>query len=324
MALPAADWLAILREDYLQDFIRDGGAAIKFAVGADEPERAALSTSLETLASEEGYLFAQVSAADVRLHMVDQLFFAVARTVPWEALAVQLVTRLLVAEGYQVPEEFGLAAIARANEREETLLRRDLSRWLEREIYADTLMARDFRLAMIRLCQAQLEPPEARAYMAGPVLAWLQGELRLLSLLKEAAIGQKITRHNARAMLCSLARWIRLVGRPGLVLVLDIARYAEAKRDPHSTPPSLLAFASQLADRMDRAKASPEYARALFDELASCAEDKAAAQLPTVRAICGVNAARLSEMHPDLTDAYKKLRAGLPESITDLMMASGY
>ena len=33
MALSAADWLSVVRREYLQDFIPAGGAAVKFVVG---------------------------------------------------------------------------------------------------------------------------------------------------------------------------------------------------------------------------------------------------------------------------------------------------
>ena len=51
-----------------------------------------------------------------------------------------------------------------------------------------------------------------------------------MSEVKRALIFQKIARHNARHMLFSLAHWLTLAGKSGLLLVLDVARYAEAVR----------------------------------------------------------------------------------------------
>jgi hypothetical protein len=77
---------------------------------------------------------------------------------------------------------------------------------------------------MIALCRAVIEPDDAGRYLAEALDEWLVGELRLVRNLKDALIGQKITRLNARHMLASLARWLRLCDRGGLVLVLDVTR----------------------------------------------------------------------------------------------------
>jgi hypothetical protein len=66
--------------------------------------------------------------------------------------------------------------------------------------------------------------------LVAAIKQWLRGELRLISEVKRALIFQKVARHNARHMLFSLAHWLTLTGKGGLLLILDIARYAEALR----------------------------------------------------------------------------------------------
>jgi hypothetical protein len=51
-------------------------------------------------------------------------------------------------------------------------------------------------------------------------------------------IYQKVARHNARHMLTSLTRWLRLTGKGGLILSLDISRYF-GKRGESPTDGSL-------------------------------------------------------------------------------------
>jgi len=41
-----------------------------------------------------------------------------------------------------------------------------------------------------------------------------------------------VSRHNARSLLLSLTRWLRLAGHAGLVLRLDLSRLAVARRPP--------------------------------------------------------------------------------------------
>jgi len=109
-------------------------------------------------------------------------------------------------------------------------LRRDLNSWLERAIYRDTHMCQEFRMAMIRLCLGQMDSGSESPFMTEPVKAWLCGELRQISALKEALIFQKIVRTNARYMFASLSRWLRLVGKTGLVVSLDLSRCLESKK----------------------------------------------------------------------------------------------
>lgn len=240
MDMRSQDWLEIVRKEYLQDFIRRGGAAVKFVVPAEEIGHDQLRDQLGQIAKEEGFLFAFVDAKSTKIHMVDKLFHEVARQVDWDELAYSFVTQILKTNGYELPsrrDEFNLQQIALLNRREEMFLRKELRAWLEKAIYRDFEMSQEFRIAMIRLCIAQLDPGGASPFLSNAVKEWLRGELRLISALKEALIFQKVARHNARHMLFSLAHWLKVNGRNGLVLNLDISRYTVSARpkDPHDS-----------------------------------------------------------------------------------------
>jgi len=224
------DWLSIVRREYLQEFIGHGGAAVKFVVPAEQASHAQLREELRIAAQEEGFLFTFVDAASTKIHMVDKLFHAVAKQVDWDGMARSLVTQLFRENNYSLPsetDELNLQQIALLNNREENFLRKEFQTWLEKKIYKDFEMSQEFRIAMIRLCRAQVEPG---VVLGAPVMEWLRGELRLISALKDALIFQKVARHNARHLLFSLAHWVKLVGRRGLVLVLDISRYTVPRR----------------------------------------------------------------------------------------------
>ena len=227
------DWLAVVRKEYLQGYLRQGGSVVKFAITPSEEEGRNLRKGLQQISEEEGYQFVKADAQYTKLHLVDRLFHKIAKQIDWDELAFQYVCSLLTHNGYQIPqnrEEFTLQQVAALNEREETLLRRELRTWLEKALYRNSSMSMEFRMAMIRLCLAQLDSGEPNPFLAQAVKEWLCGELRLISSLKEALIFQKVARHNARHMLASLSAWLKLVGKKGLVLSLDISRYLVAKR----------------------------------------------------------------------------------------------
>ena len=77
-----------------------------------------------------------------------------------------------------------------------------------------------------------MPPPIER----GAVLEWLRGELRQIAMLRSALIFRRIARHNARHMLFSLAHWVVRNGYDGLLIDLDIRRYAVAKRGMSELP----------------------------------------------------------------------------------------
>ncbi len=240
MDISPQDWLEIIRREYLQDFIRRGGAAVKFVVPTQEIGHHQLRDQLGKIAKEEGFLFASVDAQSTKIHMVDKLFHEIARQVDWDELAYSFVTKTLKENGYELPsrrDEFNLQQIALLNTREEMFLRHELRTWLEKAIYRDFEMSQEFRIAMIRLCIAQLDPGGASPFLSNAIKEWLRGELRLISTLKEALIFQKVARHNARHMLFSLAHWLKVNGRNGLVLNLDISRYTVSARpkDTHDS-----------------------------------------------------------------------------------------
>jgi BREX system ATP-binding protein BrxC/D len=224
--------VAFIGRDYLATYVPAGGAAVKFAACSSDAGRAHLRQQLATAAEAQEFQLAILDATEVRLHLIERLFHAVAAQMDWGSLARAYLERMLRARGLRVPpapEPPSVARLAELNAAPEMLLRSDLRRALEHELFEDYAMSREFRLAMLALCNAQLDPTENPTLEAA-VKAWLRGELRLVSQVKRALIFQKIARHNARHMLFSLGHWLTLAGKRGLVLILDVARYAEAVR----------------------------------------------------------------------------------------------
>jgi hypothetical protein len=226
MEMQPSTWLDVIRREYLDDFVRAGGAAVKVAVAEDEPARHGLRDQVRGLGETAGYRVAVVDAAETKVQLVDRVFHAVARQMPWEETARAFLARTVAEHGYQLPPDptnLTLAALADANDVPERRLNTSISDILWRELFRDYAMSQEFRLAMARLCRAQLSPDDEPA-VTEAVTAWLRGELRRISEVKRALIFQRIARHNARYMLASLAHWLRITGSSGLLLVLDFAR----------------------------------------------------------------------------------------------------
>ncbi|MBM4462018.1 MAG: hypothetical protein FJ012_01620 [Chloroflexi bacterium] len=239
-SMPVDDWLVVLSQEYLGDFIKGGGAAVKFVVPLEWREHKVVLSKLRQVAEDSGYLFASVDAATTKAHMIDKIFHTVARQVNWEDLVCSFLCSTLSESHYLVPAsraDLGLSQLALLNGLEVGEMRRVVNNRLRDRLYKDYHMTQEFRMAMLRLCQTQLDPQDVGIGTAEAVREWLRGELRLISALKSASIFQKIGRHNGRHMLFSLSHWLHAAGKTGLVITLDISRFLEARRpkEPNGT-----------------------------------------------------------------------------------------
>ena len=223
-------WLDLIDREYLRQFISGGGSAVKLVEG-DTERLDEIETRLAALAERHELASCWVNTSQTKLHMIQDIFFAISRSLDWPAMAQGFVEALVIKHGYGWPRPGGgvtFQDIAAYNEIDVRLFRRDLNRWLTDEIMRDRSMSQDFRIAMATLCRTRLEPDETDKGVTTPVLEWLRGELRAVGALRQTYITAKITRHNGRAMLRSLCRWLRLCGRKGICVTLDIRQVLRA------------------------------------------------------------------------------------------------
>jgi len=233
MKMQSHEWLRIIRREYAQRFLLQGGASVKFVVCDNDDLQQEVRQAFSVMAREEGFCAAHVDARSTKVHMIDRFFHQIAHLIEWETLAYQFVVHILTQNGYTLPpdrHQFSITSVAQLNDRAEPLLRRDLTTWLEYAIFRDLQMCQEFRTAMLRLCLGQLDTGEGSTFLTKAVLDWLTGELRQISALKEALIFQKIVRSNARHMIASLGHWLRLVGKSGLMITVDMGSYFVGQR----------------------------------------------------------------------------------------------
>lgn len=228
IAVPAEEWLASLRSEYMDGFVGEGGASIKVAVVPSAEASDALMRRLVLDAREQGFVTASVDAASCKAHLLHNLFHEVARQVDWDGLARDFVRRLVLGAGLALPSDGALdvGAVARASEHDVTIVMQDARAALTKHLMRDRGLSRQFRLGVLALCKGIVEPDELRVELAAHVRLWLRGELPRIGHLRDAFIHQRIDRHSARTMILSTAAFVRKAGREGLVVVVDVSRYA--------------------------------------------------------------------------------------------------
>ncbi len=226
--LPVAEWLAVVEREYLSGFVPAGGASVKVAI-LDDAAIGTAADRLTGLGQACAMLTVQVDAGRTRIHMIHELFFAIARALPWENLVQRYLEGLFGANAYPWPRPgvaMGMAELAAAFAVAPSLLARQRDQWLTADLWDDRRLAQDFRAALLVLCLAQLEPDGGARAM--PVLQWLRGEKVPAAQLRAGDISGRIVRTNARAMLAALCQFVRKAGVAGILVTLDVRQLARA------------------------------------------------------------------------------------------------
>src|SRR5215472_10689772 len=232
VTITQAKWSEFIRREYLEGFVRDGGAAIKFCVPMQEHARAATWNALIALGHQLGYIVVETDAGTTKISLIDQLLFHVARQIDWPGLAEHVINRLCGLEGYKLPDPSQRPFYERVAERngiDLNIAKINLERALGEEVSEQAELAKDFRTAMTQLCLAQMRGGADAPLIAHTLIDWLTGRSPNISAVKRYQIFTRITRTNARRMLESLLRWVVMVGYPGTIILLDLARLAIAK-----------------------------------------------------------------------------------------------
>ena len=232
--LPITDWMDVIATEYLSDFIRDGGGSVKFAV-LEEAKKPRMEELLKSASEEKSYLFVSMEATTVRVHMPQDMFFALAGQIDWRLSARRLLLTMLSRDNYSIEgidpgkTDSVVRAVAEANGLEPEFLIAGLRPRIANEVFKNPRMARAFRVAMTHLCNAEAQGTVPGPYPTQPLLDWLTGADTRVGNVRPFQIHTPINRTTARYFLESALYWVRRVGYAGTVVVLDNTRLALAK-----------------------------------------------------------------------------------------------
>lgn len=232
-SMSSGSYADFLGHEYLASYLPAGGGSVKLVVTGDADVADRFERSLRTVADRQDCLMVSLSAEETKAHMIDQVFFAVARQIDWDQVASAIVGTAY--DDIAVPAAPGrltVAEVAADHDLDPRELYRSVRRQLEHILLADTSLPRELRRALLRLAQAHLGSGDVHPDEARVVHGWLTGEPVGLRELREVMIYTRIGRHNARTMLTCLGRLLLRAGRSGLILHLDLTRLAEARRPP--------------------------------------------------------------------------------------------
>jgi hypothetical protein len=252
--LHPGDWLGVIEAEYFAGFLQAGGAAAKFVIG-DEAAQEEIQSECAILVRRHGLLHVHLSTGETKLHMVQDMFFALVRALPWDGLLQRYLEELFTRHEHPWPRPgtaMATADLAAAFGIAPGIMTRHRDQWLSRDLWDDPRLARDFRAAMIALNLSRLDPQEGGDAASTPVHQWMRGEKPPLASLRAFDISAQITRTNARAMLISLCHFLRKAGAPGLLLTLDLRpAIRKGETGQRYTPASVMDLYEVLRELID-------------------------------------------------------------------------
>ena len=228
------EWAGFLDREYLSTFIKDGGGAIKFCIPVNEDIRPDLIRTLNSIAVSSDYIAVAVDAADTRIHMPQDIFFAMARQVDWRQIARRFLLGVARCFGYNVDgidhksSSNIYVAIAELNGLAPEFLWTVMSPQIQSRVYFNHRMSRDFRLAMLHLCLKE-QISVGQPYEGQPLIDWLTGDNTRVSSVRPFLIYSGINRSTARYFIESATYWFQQAGYSGTFIILDNSRVSLAR-----------------------------------------------------------------------------------------------
>ncbi|MDR1559196.1 MAG: ATP-binding protein, partial [Clostridiales bacterium] len=214
------------REHYLDNFIRLGGAKIKFVTGSAGSGKTHCLRLFLSRARERGFKTVYISAKDVWLNDFKEVYAAILKAVDLPG-ALNNCARLIVENmGYNpddIPEGQTFFDYLSANGNIDALTKRELRDQISRVYLKNPRLDNNFAVCCSILTGGILGYPILEEQSRNLILSWLAGTkgVRTADLRKLGLSPGRVTKYNSRHMLRSLIESLKSAGYPGLVVVVD-------------------------------------------------------------------------------------------------------
>ena len=221
-------WLGVMNDEYLTSYVPAGGSTIKICVG-ELSDRAFIASEIADRGNRLGYIVAKVDGEAVRLHRIQDIFFAVAQQIDWRNLARRAILKMAESADFQTsgiePSNDNLyETIADLNNVSPEYVRQRMQEPFHRLLFKDPYMARDFRIAMMQLCIHERSGGN-ETYAGQDLINWLTNDKEKPINLRQYLIYKgSIDRTTGWHFLESLSYFLGWIGLPGLMILLDNTR----------------------------------------------------------------------------------------------------
>lgn len=242
------EMIDFLADQYLDFYIREGGSKIKFLTGRQGSGKTQFSRMFSYEALSGGFITVSISAKEIWLHDFRDLYLEILRQCDLEAVlegcAVSIIKELgydpaEIAPGQTLMDHLAGKGLADA------LTRSEIRSALRQHFTRNPLLDNTFASCCSLLTGSLLGHPVLEQSSYDMILAFMHGD-KSIKLSQMRAIGlspSRVTKHNARHLLRSLAETVHFSGYAGITVIIDdmeilqqpktdgIIRYTKTKRD---------------------------------------------------------------------------------------------
>jgi hypothetical protein len=201
-------WEKCFREDYLASYIRDGGASVKVVVGEDEVRRRVRQVIADAAADFSTRVY-DLCDAQIDLHRVEQLWFAIARATDWEKLIGEFVRKNMSDAGYPLDDP-NIPCTIRAIRDNYGATKQEVSKAflkaIRGQLWRNYGLEVSFRIALTSLCDIYFEHGSLDD-IESDVFSWLKGDPVMARDLQMIGIFRKIDMTLARDIVASFFSW---------------------------------------------------------------------------------------------------------------------
>ncbi|TAH56335.1 MAG: hypothetical protein EWM48_09050 [Sphaerochaeta sp.] len=214
------------KEQYLEQFIAKGGSKIKFITGRAGSGKSHALSLFTSLAKQEGYLALRLSARDVWLNDMRDLYLSILKEADIEALLREAADRIIEQMGHDpkwIEENHTFFDHLAERGLADALTRQELRNQLRRMFLANPRMDNNFAIACSLLTGSILGHPILEEENQNLLYRWLGGDrsVRVTMLRPLGLAPSKVTKYNARNLLGSLVELVHVAGYTGLVVAID-------------------------------------------------------------------------------------------------------
>jgi len=216
------EYVRTLETSYFERYLPEGGAAFRLVLSDSARSLRELESELSSRTERQGGAHFLVRSADTRIHLIDQLFFSISRSIDWAKLANRLLKAAFDGKWKETSGSDFLEVGSNPDSRDAVL---DA---LRKQVGNDSSYCSEFKIAITHLLLSRVTCKREPLSPYGDLIQlWLRGELPSMAALKPALLFRRIQRSSARQMLYSTVRFLRQAGHSHTTLLLDMRRYIE-------------------------------------------------------------------------------------------------
>ena len=214
-----------LTEQYLDDYITEGGSKIKFTAGRRGSGKTHFSRIMQIEAEERDFITVRFSAQDIWLNDFKEVYLEILRQSDIERIlkgCAGKIIREMDMDPAEIPESMTFMDYL-AEQGKADPLSKNAIRGAIREMFANPRLDNNFAICCSLLTGGILGHPLLEAQSRDLLMGYLHNDktVRLAQLRAMGLSPSRITKYNARHMLRSLSELIHMAGFAGLIVIID-------------------------------------------------------------------------------------------------------